>query len=712
VTERRHLRALVVFVALLFLFLLTEAYLVSAQLQQFLIDDLQKETEANLELMADSAYESILKSDYVTIRTFINRWSEAHDEIVELRALAPNGFTIEEIKRPLPQGAHTLSLSKTVIVGGRELLRLELVASDRGIKIVTGSLRNRLFAGALLFTLILGAALWHALRTMALKPLEHEVTRREYAEAELQRSHDALEDKVRERTTELALREERIHLLLDSAAEGIYGIDTNGNCTFCNPSCLKYLGYAREEDILGRNTHDLFHHHHADGTSYFQAECPIYEAYRSGIGCHSDIDVFWRADGTHFPVEYWSYPIASGGKVLGAVVTFLDRSEHEKLEAQLIQAQKMEAVGTLAGGVAHDFNNILTAIIGYGSILQRKMDAADPLRNNVTHILDSAQRAARLTQSLLTFSRKQIMVPQPVDLNAVVRRVEKLLGQLIGEDVDVSLELCDADLIVHADSGQLEQVLMNLATNARDAMPHGGLLTIHSQRADFAADSARVHGLAAPGGYAVLSVSDTGVGMDEKTRTNIFEPFFTTKEVGRGTGLGLSIAYGIIKQHGGTISVYSEAGKGTTFKINLPLRNRQAVEERPSAGEMAPQGGSETILVAEDDKAVRSLMRTILEESGYRVHEAADGDEAVRIFTDNSSRIGLVLLDTIMPKKNGRQAYEAMKAIQPEVKTLFMSGYTADIISKQGLLDPGIDLLHKPVSPADLLKRVRRALDA
>jgi len=293
-----------------------------------------------------------------------------------------------------------------------------------------------------------------------------------------------------------------------------------------------------------------------------------------------------------------------------------------------------------------------------------------------------------------------------------VRRVEKLLRQLIGEDVEVSLQLCDGELIVHADSGQLEQVLMNLATNARDAMPHGGRFTIRSERAAYTADAARIQGLSDPGGYAVLSVSDTGMGIDEKTRSNIFEPFFTTKEVGRGTGLGLSIAYGIIKQHGGFISVNSEAGKGATFKINLPLRSSETAVDQLSAGATASPGGTETVLIAEDDEAVRSLMRSILEEGGYRVHVAANGEEAVRLFTEQVGRFHLVLLDTVMPKKNGRQTYEAMKALQPDVRALFMSGYTADIISRQGLLDPGFDLLHKPVSPAELLTRVRRALDS
>lgn len=696
--DPRHQRALVVFVSLLFLFLSVEAFLVSGQLQRFLVANLQKEVDANLELMADSAYEALLKSDYVTIRTFIERWSAAHKEFIELRAIAPNGFVIEEIKRPLPAGARTFSRSRMVRANGRDLLRLELVADYRDAEQITRSLRNRLFAGALLFTVILGAALWYALRTMAIKPLEQ--------------AHDGLEGKVRERTAELAQREERIHLLLNSTAEGIYGIDTNGNCTFFNPSGMRMLGYEKEEGLIGRNMHSLVHHRRRDGSPYPEQDCRIYNAYRENRGSHDDSEVFWRADGTSFPVEYWSYPIKSKGAIVGAVVTFIDITDRQKLEAQLIQSQKMESIGTLAGGVAHDFNNILTAIIGYGSILQRKMSDADPLKANVVNILESGQRAARLTRSLLTFGRKQTLVPVPVDLNSIVRRVEKLLLPLIGEDVELATELSDEDLIVQADAGQLEQVLMNLATNARDSMPRGGSFTIGTEQTTFDGEQARIHGVPAAGSFAVLSVSDTGSGMDQATRLKIFEPFFTTKEVGRGTGLGLSIAYGIIRQHNGTISVYSEIGKGTTFKIYLPLLQRAEEKEQAPRSDASGARGTETILVAEDDKMVLALMKSVLEEHGYRVLVAQDGERAVRVFSENRDRIQLVILDTIMPKMNGKQAFSAIKTLHPDVKALFMSGYTADVISRQGLVDQGFALMQKPVTPAELLVRVRKALNS
>ncbi|MDH4162140.1 MAG: response regulator [Nitrospirota bacterium] len=724
-TRRRYRGALIAFIVVLFCFLLIEASLVAVQQGRLLTDMTRDTIESELDLMSDAFYESLLKADYITIRTFIQRWGESHDELVLIRALSPNGFVVGEFRRPPSGNARTYSLTRTLRHEGMPLLTLELVGDHREAEAVVAKLRTRLFAGAVLFTAVLGTVLWYSQRRMALIPLEQEIALRQQAEKRLQEAHDALETKVRERTAdlereleerkrveaELVRKEERVHLLLNSTAEGIYGIDTNGGCTFCNPSGLRMLAYEREADVIGRNMHTLIHHKRPDGTPYPEQDCKIYQAFRTTQPCHVENEVFWRSDGSRVPVEYWSYPLFEKGAVIGAVVTFIDISARKRLETQLVQSQKMEAIGTLAGGVAHDFNNILTAIIGYGSILQRKMGDEDPLKKNVHNILDSAQRAARLTKSLLTFGRKQVMAPLPVDLNSVVRRVEKLLVPLIGEDVELRTDLSEADLVVKADAGQIEQVLMNLAANARDAMPGGGCFTVRSEQTLLDDEQAHLHGVPAPGAYAVLSVSDTGTGMDEETRTKIFEPFFTTKEVGKGTGLGLAIAYGIIKQHSGIITVYSEQGKGSTFKIYLPLLNKAASAEEPVDKEALSRGGTEVILIAEDDQAVRELMRSVLRESGYTVIESTDGEEAVQNFTADQDRIRLVILDTIMPKMNGKEAYEAIRRIKPDIKSLFMSGYTADIISRQGLLNQGFDLMQKPLSPAELLARVRKTLD-
>ena len=399
------------------------------------------------------------------------------------------------------------------------------------------------------------------------------------------------------------------------------------------------------------------------------------------------------------------------GKLQGMVFVAQDITEHIRLEGQLRQSQKMEAIGQLAGGVAHDFNNILTAIMGYISILKMKMDGEDPLRPYVEHIESSSERAATLTRSLLAFSRKQIINPVPVDLNSVVQNLEKLLSRLIEDDIDFRCEPADEQLVVLADSGQIEQVLMNLSTNARDAMPDGGHLCISTGLCELDAAFVKSHGYGTPGRFALLNVSDSGFGMDQKTKARIFEPFFTTKDTGKGTGLGLSMVYGIVKQHDGYISIYSEPGRGTTFKIYFPLADAEAnVEVRGTLA--APVGGRETILVAEDDEDVREMVSRSLSDFGYMVIEAEDGAAAVERFADRPNDIDMLLLDVIMPRKNGKEAYEAIKLMRPGVKVLFMSGYTADIMHQKGVIEPGINFISKPLQPDDLLRAVRSVLDS
>jgi PAS domain S-box-containing protein len=382
----------------------------------------------------------------------------------------------------------------------------------------------------------------------------------------------------------------------------------------------------------------------------------------------------------------------------------------KQMEIQLRQAQKMEAVGQLAGGVAHDFNNILTAIVGYGNLLLLKLSHDDPLRHHVEQILASAERAAHLTHSLLAFSRKQIVNPVPVDLNEIIRRVGKLLTRLIGEEIELKTRITDAYLTVMADSIQIEQVLMNLCTNARDAMPNGGLLLIETEMVEVGEEFIRIHGYGKPGMYALLTVSDTGVGMDKKTRDRIFDPFFTTKEVGKGTGLGLAMVYGIIKQHNGYINVYSDPGKGTNFKIYLPL-SASALEEPAMTTSLVLHRGTETILLAEDDGSVRELTATVLKNFGYTVIEAVDGEDAVEKFMENKDRVNLLIFDVIMPKKNGKEAYNDIQAVSSGVKVLFLSGYTANLIHKKGILENDANFLMKPVLVNILLKKVRELLD-
>jgi signal transduction histidine kinase/DNA-binding response OmpR family regulator len=380
------------------------------------------------------------------------------------------------------------------------------------------------------------------------------------------------------------------------------------------------------------------------------------------------------------------------------------------LESQLRQAQKMEAVGSLAGGVAHDFNNLLTAILGYGHILLTRLREDDPARHNVQEILKAGERAAALTNQLLAFSRKQVLQPKILDLNALAMNLEKMLRRLIGEDIELSTCL-DRNLgQVRADPGQIEQVIMNLVVNSRDAMPKGGKVTIETANVTLGEDYASRHLGSKPGRYVMLAVADTGVGMDAATQSRVFEPFFTTKEAGKGTGLGLATVYGIIKQSEGYISVYSEPGQGTTFKAYLPRIDQPA--ETATVGETVPiPRGTETILLVEDEESVRRLARLILERQGYAVIEAPSASSALATAEKQAAPIHLVLTDVIMPEMNGRELSQRLTRIHPAARVLFMSGYTGDTIVRHGVLEPGIAFLQKPFTPTDLARKVREVLD-
>jgi len=404
-------------------------------------------------------------------------------------------------------------------------------------------------------------------------------------------------------------------------------------------------------------------------------------------------------------------PILEGEAVTRAACVLRDVSEQRKLEGQLLQAQKMEAIGQLAGGVAHDFNNILSVILGYCHLLQGGLSSDAKQTERLGQVVAAAERAAQLTRALLAFSRKQAMSPKALNLNDVVLRVQKLLLRIIGEDVRLRTVSNEATLTVFADGGQLEQVLINLATNARDAMPKGGLLTIETGLQVLDERFSALHGWGVPGRYAVLSVADTGCGMDEETRKRIFEPFFTTKETGKGTGLGMSIVYGIVKQHRGFLTVYSEPGAGSVIRIYLPVHEAGPPADEEPVKVPAVRGGSETILVAEDEASVRQLLSTILTEAGYEVVLAEDGQDAVEKFAARCDRVRLVLLDLIMPRKGGREAVAEIRGLRPDVRVLFSSGYSPALAEGRDSLPEGFELLMKPVAPLDLLRKVREVLD-
>jgi len=629
--------------------------------------------------------------------------------------------------------------------------------------------------------------------------------------------------------------EDRYLLLLNSTAEGIYGLDLKGNCTFCNPACLRCLGYQAPEELLGKNMHALMHHTRADGAPYPAEECRIYVAIREGEASHVAEEVLWRADGTSFQAIYWSYPMRRAGELLGAVVSFLDISELKRaeqslrdseetyrelfehatygsfrsnregdfldvnpalvailgygskaelmacnlnrdifensedrvsllkrlepsgridgvevnwkrkngktvlvrlgggqirgkdgqvshfevivedvterrsLEAQYRQAQKMEAVGLLAGGISHDFNNHLSVILGNADLLLDKTQSVK-LQHYAKEIKKATKSAAQLTRQLLAFSRKQVLYPTLLDLSAVVSDVVKSLVRLIGEDVQIVVEGETSSASIRADRGQIEQILMNLATNARDAMPNGGTFTVRTENAELGPHDVARYFYVRPGHYVRLSVSDTGMGMSEEILTHVFEPFFTTKPQGKGTGLGLATVYGIVKQSGGYVWISSTPGKGATFDIYLPRVDEVAP---PLLGE--PEGrseypkGTETILVLEDEEALRAVTCQFLTAGGYTVLQAGRGSLTIEEAQRYKGRIQLIISDVVLPDMSGPSVVERVRALHPGLKVLFVSGY-AEVPVAQKLIEEGFILLQKPVSRSALMKTVDELL--
>lgn len=473
--------------------------------------------------------------------------------------------------------------------------------------------------------------------------------------------------------------------------------DKDFNIIRYNTAAEKMLGLS----FLNIKKEKCYQFYH--GTECPPAGCPSCMTFKTGVP--STVELF--EPHLNMFIEIRAIPrFDSEHNLIGLIHVVRDITEHKKFENHLRQSQKMEAVGQLAGGVAHDFNNIITAIIGYSSIMKMKAGEDEYFRGLIDNVLSASEKAANLVQSLLAFSRKQISNPEPVRINEIIRSIEKLLVIAAGEDIELKIELTE-DLIVTGDIVQIEQVMMNLCTNARDAMPGRGTLTIKTGSAELTRDFITAHGYGEEGRYALISVSDTGVGMDENTRQRIFEPFFTTKEFGKGTGLGLSIVYGIIKQHKGYITCQSELGKGTTFNIYLPVV-KAAMEERKIIEPAEPAGAARTILFAEDEEEFRNPMKQILESSGYNVIEAVDGADAVHKFTENNN-IDLLLFDIIMPKMSGKEAYDRIRNIKPDVKALFISGYPADFTNKYGVMEEGMNSISKPVRPAALLKKIIEA---
>jgi PAS domain S-box-containing protein len=497
--------------------------------------------------------------------------------------------------------------------------------------------------------------------------------------------------------------ESNFRSLVTNAPYGICRCDSTGILLDVNPALVTILGYASSSELVGRNLANLY----SDTQQWFN----LADYFRSLQRFHGLVAEWVRKDGSSVIVRLSGRAMRGERNAIFFELFAEDVTERRALEQQLRQAQKMEAVGRLAGGIAHDFNNLLMVISGYCEFLFERIGSEPALRGPVQEIANAAERATSLTRQLLAFSRKQMLAPKVVDLNAIVTENLKMLTRMIGEDIDLVM-VPDAEIgAVKADPGQIEQVIMNLAVNARDAMPHGGKLTIETANVTLDADYARLHAPVAPGEYIMLAISDTGMGMDAETQSHIFEPFFTTKGL-KGTGLGLSTVYGIIKQSGGYIWVYSEPGKGTSFKIYLPRVSAtgEAIAVEPTVAAAKPEQALETILLVEDESKLRRLARQYLENQGYTVLEAADGAAAIEVSNAHPAPIHLLLTDVIMPGMNGRELAHRLSLLRPETKVLFMSGYTENAIGHNGMLEEGIILLQKPFTLPALKAKVREKL--
>jgi PAS domain S-box-containing protein len=513
---------------------------------------------------------------------------------------------------------------------------------------------------------------------------------------------------VQQQARVLRLSQERFAGILNSADDAIISIDADSRILLFNRGAEKIFGYAAQA-IIGQPLDVLLpERHQAEGRRQFAA----FDAQpAAGRGVGERITMTGRrGSGEEFPAEASISKITIEGEEIFTAI-LRDMTEKRKLEAQFLQAQKMEAIGQLTGGVAHDFNNLLQVIIGYTALASREVGLEQTAQGHLAEVKIAAERAVALTRQLLAFSRRQVLQPKSINLNGLIENLAKMLRRMIGDDIDFVFRGGERLATIYADQVQIEQVLLNLAINARDAMPEGGQLLLITENVYLDAGFRVRHPWAREGPFVLISVSDTGHGMDETTQTRIFEPFFTTKDEGKGTGLGLATTYGIIKQHGGFIHVYSEVGKGTTFRLYLPITDKTPQWDAAEEAAVAARGGHETILVAEDSPAVRELVVRILGEAGYTTLAAANGEEALRIFVDQRDRIDLVLLDMIMPQMNGRAACEQMRRLKPGIPIIFSSGYTTGSVQTEFFERENLELVPKPYAPRQLLFKVRKVLD-
>lgn len=718
----KYKRTFVSFLIILLIFLIIVDFMIVSNQRRQLLNEVKKQWQSELDMIGLFITESLLKHEYATVENFLYQWVKENDDIVEIKATAPNKFVLMQYRSTAP-ALHIFSHEKQIEYGGKDLLVLNVVRNFTSEERILRNLQLQLITGSILITIILGTVLWFTIRRLAFKPLETEIEVRRRAEEMLERVKNELALKVQERTKELSDINENLLLEIEerkrrdealikseekfskvfrsSPTLMAISILKDGRFVDANNSFLNAFGYEREE-VLGHTSSELgIWDKYSDRNKMLQQlkEQGIVQNFEAAL-CKKNgdtITVLLSAEMINIENE----PCI--------IVVALDITERKKLEAQLLHAQKMEAVGQLAGGVAHDFNNILTAVINNCYLLKRSMGEDNKAGEYIDRILALSNNAAKITRELLIFSRKQFFEPLRVDLNDIIRNVRDLIRNFLREDIEMETVFAEGPLPIMADRNQIEQIMMNLATNARDAIPDVGKVTIETELVEINESFIKTHGFGSPGMYALLSVTDTGTGMDEDTKQKIFEPFFTTKDVGKGTGLGLAIVYGIVNQHNGFISVYSIHEKGTTFRIYFPVI-QAAIEPDRSVEHSQLMGKGETILFAEDEPAVRESIKTIFEEYNYRIIEAVDGQDAVEKFLVHKDDIKLLVFDVVMPKKSGKKAFDEIREVKPGIKVIFTSGYAGDKISEEETEKDGVIFIPKPLLPEKLLSKVRELL--
>jgi PAS domain S-box-containing protein len=547
-----------------------------------------------------------------------------------------------------------------------------------------------------------------------------------HAQEELRALNDRLEEMVRERTAALTeeVRErargdaERERLLrereslLESTSDGIYGLDANGRCTFINRTGAEMLGYPVER-LIGAAMHDIVQHHRADGATYPLEESPVYHAYANGTPCRLEAETFWRRDGSFFPVEYSACPIHEGSAIRGVVVTFRDVTEKKKLESEVLRAQRVESLGRLSSGIAHDMNNILAPILMSAPLLRMEL-TPDEVEKTLETIEASAKRGADLVRQLLIFSRGIEGKRGPVAPAGLVEEIAKIARETFPRNITIDASVPRSTWPVRGDATQLHQVLLNLCVNARDAMHDGGTLSITAENVQFDTNYAAMHPDAKPGPYVMLRVSDTGTGIAPDIVDKIFDPFFTTKETGNGTGLGLSTVMGIVKSHGGFVTLHSTVGQGSEFLVHLPALPRDTAALDEPNGAAAPKGNGELILLVDDEENIRGVLRETLVRHNYRVETARDGAEASAVFARNATDVKLVITDLDMPFLDGVNLVRVLRRLNPTVKVIVSSGLGESKAAQERiaeLKELGVkSILAKPYTAEKILTAVHRLL--